>query len=113
MTSSATVMITAVFCLSVCMMGYGTVNTADNEVTGKTANYLIQTLTKERFGGSITKTDNFDSTTLGEDSVQIRIPYSELKVKSGDRVRICFHDVQERSSASPEVISEDKATTLK
>ena len=88
--------------------------------TATGANYYVYALSAERQDArrtippeSIGLGKPFrDLTRLGQDTVELRIPYAALGAKVGDSVRLCFHDTQQSSSPDRESVSDDLTLRL-
>lgn len=90
-------------------------HTAEVQITAPTANYYVYALSAEREYGSRTIAPESiglgkpfrDLTRIGQDTVEIRVPYAALGTKAGDTVRLCVHDTQQSSSPDRESVSGD------
>ena len=92
-------------------------DTTKHEILGPSVTYTLGKLKPEGAADPIRR-DPKDPTktfaqlsTMGTDSVEIRIPYSLLGIKEGDIVRICFDEVGQGPN-SAEGFSEDKQLTV-
>lgn len=91
------------------------------QITAPIANYYVYALsTERRYGGQTITPESIgsdkafrDLTHIGEDSVEIRIPYAALGAKAGDPVRLCLHDTQQSSSPDRGSVSDDRTLQLK
>jgi len=93
-------------------------DTAANDVTREIVTYGLKALENDQGGGKNVRLDEndpaktFDSLcAILDDKIEIRIPYRLLKVKAGDKVRICYREWA-RAGAEGCGFSEDKVLTL-
>jgi len=95
-------------------------HTGEVQITAPIANYYVYALSAERQYArrtiapeSIGLDKPFrDLTRLGQDTLELRIPYAALGTKTGDTVRLCFHDAQQSSSPDRESVSDDLTLRL-
>jgi len=96
-------------------------NTKEVQITAPTANYYVYALSAERrYGGEAVAPESIgldkpfrELTQIGEDSVEVRVPYAALATKAGDTVRLCLHDPQQNSAPDSASVSDDRMLRLR